>query len=109
MADSVPGSISRAHPNTFWLIYFPPWTQDEAAFVDASIGQICCNHPTISPGFPFAHMKNLLSISYKGVLSIDESNPPTISKPPMIEDQLDNNNKISAKSSPKGSNKFKRQ
>jgi hypothetical protein len=37
MVDSVPGSISGAHPNTSWLIYLQPWTQDKAAFVDASI------------------------------------------------------------------------
>jgi hypothetical protein len=37
MVDSVLGSISGAHPNTSWLIYLQPWTQDKAAFVDASI------------------------------------------------------------------------
>jgi hypothetical protein len=95
MVSFLPGSISAgAHPNTSWLIYFQPWTQDEAVFVDASIDRICCNNPTISSAIPFTHMKSLLNISYKGVLSTDESKSPKTSDPPKIENQVDSNNTL---------------
>ena len=87
MVDSVPGSISGAHPNTLWLIYSRPWNVDEAAFVNTTIDQIRRDNPKISSGFPFTHMNNLLNISYNGVLSIKNSNPPKTSNPPLMADE----------------------
>jgi hypothetical protein len=100
MVDLVPGTISGAHPNTSWLIYSQTWNQDEAAFVKESISQIRRNNPSISSGFPFTHMKNLLNISYDRALTMEMSNPPKASNSLMItsdstKKQLDDNSHFS--------------
>ncbi|PLW16793.1 hypothetical protein PCANC_15395 [Puccinia coronata f. sp. avenae] len=66
MVDSVPGSIS---------------------FVNTTIDLIRRDNPKISSGFPFTHMNNLLNISYNGVLSIKNSDPPKTSNPPLMADE----------------------
>jgi hypothetical protein len=98
MIDSVPGSISGAHPNTLWLVYLQAWTPDEASFVNTSIDRIRRDNPNITSSFPFSHMENLLKISYNGTLSMETSIPPKTPNSSMIETQTGNNKKLSSQS-----------
>ena len=99
MVYLVPGSISGVHPNTSWLIYSRSWTQDKEAFVEKIIDRIRHNNPSVSSNFPFTHIKNLLNISEKGVLAMENLSSPNPPNPQTIENRLDNSKKISVHSS----------